>query len=524
MKRNVLTLTMLAGLLLWQVPAWAEITISGGSDLDGQIAPYLLKPCDLPAGYCFGAITKDDRPHASGLRIIGSAKKKYGTLSCEVQRIEWSSGPTNAYVIVCKNEDVRDDVDGFLQCNAANWGYTVFPVKEALILVYSREKTVMDEMRRFYVSRHAMSEMDRVEKILAEKNGDKAAYELRRINRLKPVTHAVGLRLGDLYLTFSPPRGEPSVEAFACVISAGPNEHILWQAHLGRSRAYEMQGMLTRAQADASSALEFAQALGLRVKARTLFALARIDAKLKDSQSCEKSLQEALRIETMFGAKEIADKARQDDGIRKALGSKKLDPMLAPFATIKRPEAVTDPEVGLRLSRQRILALPVVVRRGGNRAKDLELTLDAALRRKVGRKGASFGKKRVLLARAGLDEASADLCTHAEGLVLGVGGFDLELYEGGRHGLPALLVKLMLKGKKYCILDQSPDLVLAVSVTVTPGAKKSSIQVHASLFDPARKRVLVFLDYGFTCSNRSVAGKMKDLARKVYSKLQKAVR
>jgi tetratricopeptide (TPR) repeat protein len=499
-----------------------------GEDLKEKLKAFVLTPSDLPDGWSLGSL--ENAPQTSPIpwkQLFEKIRDAMKGFDFEAQRLVAGRTGVTIYIFVTEEDNIRKSLEATAKANAKNFPFRYFSLSDVLVMAETKDEELMAKIRKVFEGKCALAQVESVRDLLREGKTDEAEELIEKILEGNSGNLPLLIRMADIYVRdFKPPALDRAVALFDQAIAAaekgGVGDADLLTAYAGRARIHELNKSLARARFDCEKALEIADRIGLRVRARALADLARLDAGEGKTEECLARLRQCFEIEVMFGSEEILGAVQKEGAFGEVLGSPEGVALVKAFTGRKAPEGIVDIACGkVDLKRSEVLVAPPVIQKGYFRDGSLEDVLEGAFKKKLSRRGHIFAKDKVHLARVkGMEAFSARFLEALGKLVRGDGNFDLAGPRGTSLELSSMLETLLREVENKNVMSGAPDYLVCCELKIKEEGSKAKCGISACLVDVAKKRAVVLLADTTSFSKRSLKSKVKGLPGTIIRKME----
>jgi len=511
----------------------AGSTDSSGADLEEKLKAHLVSATDLTPGWeLLGRTVRTDRFDFI-VKALEDRKNETKGFHFKAQGIEGDSDSFNVVVFVFEDDRRIQSLGKTFEEVADNWDVEYFGMGCALYLIHPAGDDAKSGLMRSMGLQLSRPHLTEAQTHLEKGKEEDAARALSRIEESFKECGEACAWAGELYARhFSPPRTDEALRLFNLAIEAHKKTpllpHTIWLAHTESAALLEARKEVASALASWRQGLQSAPGAGLRIHARTLFEMARLEAGKGEMDGAEASLEKALAIETRFGDSKLPDRIREEKALAPLLDREGLKGSLESAASAKCPQVFIGPSTKkVRLNKIKILVLPPDVLQGEAHLTAGEKHLETGLGRKFRKKCGFFGDRRDSLSTQLGAEFTSRICARVEEAVKVDGCFDLYRFQGNRHRIPGELNEAIRLARKSDVLKFHPNFILAVSLEIH--ADEGSLgertgTLRACLYDVKKLRVTAFVLTFMELPEGDLKGLLLRLGSDVYRKIDSCLR
>ncbi|MHC4601366.1 MAG: hypothetical protein ACYS47_20410 [Planctomycetota bacterium] len=511
----------------------AVSTVCRGADLEEKLQAHLVGSTDFPPGWGLLGRTVDTDQSDFILQTLDARKKERNDFLFRMQGIKGGSTNFNVIVFVFEDDRMIESLAKSFDPVRENWDITCLAVTTALYVIHPANEDAKRVMARILGLQRSRPHLEEAESQLEKGNEEDAARALLRIEKDFKECGAACAWAGELYARrFSPPRIDYALRLFQFAVDAHEKTplppYTIWFAHAETAALLEVRKEFGKALLSWRRGAKCSAKAGLRLHSRTLYGLARMEARQGEPAAAEAALVEALAIAARFGDSELASRIRNEELLVPIVGREGLKGHLESAASVKCPEVFINPSAKkVALNKVKVLVLPPDVLEGEAHSTAGEAQLETGLERKFRKKCGVFKDRRAALASKLGAEFTSKICRQAEDAVKEDGCFDLHRFRGNRHGAPAALNEAYTHARKAGVIKFRPQFLLAVSLEIDTGAGSLGGRtgtLRAFLYEPKGMRVAAFLLYSLELPKGDPKGLLLRLGSEIYRKMDSCLR
>ncbi|MHC5078672.1 MAG: tetratricopeptide repeat protein [Planctomycetota bacterium] len=505
--------TFILGVVLFAFAAGPAL----GDDLEAlkkRLDSYLLTDADLPPRWGLLRGSAKGEEHDFILGSLQQIQDKVKEFAVKSQGLKFDLDEFDIYLFTYKDDRALKALLETLEKNKQNFDWGHFRVGDVMIMLYPNPDGAIEGLTDIMGRKMGRHFLEQARKEIQEKKLKEAAETLKKMTETIKECPAVLAWAGDCYLRdFSPPQISAASNCFQKAREGHAKiplrAYELWIVHRGRGE----------------EAVTCVGPAGERLKAQTLFDLARLQLAAKNEDGAFTALEKAIETDFRFGSKAILGSVRAENLFADFVKQERVQKLLETYEGKTPADAVAAPGVKkLAMNKIKVLICPPVVQQGSLRRNELEAAIEKGLARKFRKKGLVFGEKRDAVTGGSQGDLPAKICARLRDALVEDGSLDLFQFRGNQFKVPGMLRDVENIASRCGVLKFNPQYIVIASVSMAEGSLGMNAKACVALYHPGSRKVIAFHAREFSGDDKELKGHMLRLGGDAVRKMESALR